>query len=298
MKPWTRRTFGHPLEAGLLQILFRLLRALPLDAASGLGGWIARTLGPLLPVSKWARRNLALAFPDRTQAARELILRDCWENLGRTFAEYPHLPRLLDERVTVEGLEHLGNLRDENGPALFFSAHLGNWELLPMMASRVGLPLAGIYRAANNPLVDRLLRRLRGKDAAVLFPKGGPGARAALAHLRDGGRLALLVDQKMNDGVSVPFFGKPAMTAPALAQLALRYHCPVFPARIERLHGARFRLIVEPQLLMPDSGDRHADVLATMTDVNAILERWIRAKPEDWLWLHRRWPAETHQGRA
>lgn len=298
MKPWTRRTFGHPLEAALLQLMFRLLRALPLDAASGLGGWIARRIGPALPVSKWARRNLALAFPSQSPADREAILADCWENLGRTFAEYPHLPRLLDERVAVEGLEHLGELRSSPGPALFFSAHLGNWELLPMMAARVGLPLAGIYRAANNPLVDRLLRRLRGKDAAVLFPKGGPGARAALAHLRNGGRLALLVDQKMNDGIAVSFFGAPAMTAPALAQLALRYDCPVFPARIERLKGAHFRLIVEPRLMLRDSGDRHGDILAAMTDVNRTLERWIAARPADWLWLHRRWPAEAYHGRA
>ncbi len=291
MKPWARRIFGHPLEAGLLQLAFRLLRALPLDRASDLGGALARTIGPLLPVSAVARANLAVAFPNRPEAERALILRECWENLGRTFAEYPHLQEILDDRVSVAGLANLAGLSETEGPALFFSGHLGNWELLPMMASRLGVPLAGIYRAANNPIVDRLLRRLRGKDAAVLFPKGGPGAKAALGHLRQGGRLALLIDQKMNDGVAVPFFGKPAMTAPALAQLAIRFKCPVFPARIERLKGAHFRLVLEPAIAVADSGDRQQDILTTMTLVNQTLERWIADTPADWLWLHRRWPS-------
>ena len=298
MKPWVRRVFGHPVEAVFLQLVFRLLRGLPLDRASGLGGALARGVGPLLPISKLARANLALAFPDRSASERDAILRGCWDNLGRTFAEYPHLKHLLDERVVVEGLETLTGLRDVDGPVLFFSAHLGNWELLPMMAARLDLPLAGIYRAANNPWVDQLLRRLRGKDAVTLFPKGSPGAKAALGHLRQGGRLALLVDQKMNDGIAVPFFGRAAMTAPALAQLALRFDCPIVPARIERLNGAYFRLVVEPPLRIAETGDRQADILAGMIRVNQILERWITDDPSGWLWLHRRWPAETDQGRA
>jgi KDO2-lipid IV(A) lauroyltransferase len=298
MKPWLRRFFGHPVEAAFLQVVFRLLRGLPLDRASGLGGALARGVGPLLPISKIARANLALAFPDRSAAERDAILRGCWENLGRTFAEYPHLKQLLDERVVVEGLENLTALRDVDGPVLFFSAHLGNWELLPMMAARLDLPLAGIYRAANNPWVDRLLRRLRGKDAVTLFPKGSPGAKAALGYLRQGGRLALLVDQKMNDGIAVPFFGQAAMTAPALAQLALRFSCPIVPARIERLKGAHFRLVVEPPLRITETGDRQGDILAGMIRVNQILERWITDDPSGWLWLHRRWPAEADQGRA
>ena len=100
----------------------------------------------------------------------------------------------------------------------------------------------------------------------------------------------MLVDQKLNDGIAVPFFGRDAMTAPALAQLALKYRCPVVPARLERLDGARFRLTFQPPMELPDTGDREADVFETMRRVNAIFEDWIRARPEQWLWLHRRWP--------
>ncbi len=100
----------------------------------------------------------------------------------------------------------------------------------------------------------------------------------------------MLVDQKLNDGIAVPFFGRDAMTAPALAQLALRFRCPVVPARVERLGGARFRLTIYPPMGLPDSGDHDADVSETMRRVNAHFEDWIRARPEQWLWLHRRWP--------
>ena len=100
----------------------------------------------------------------------------------------------------------------------------------------------------------------------------------------------MLVDQKMNDGIAVPFFGRAAMTAPALAQLGLRYRCPVVPVRLERLAGCRFRVTIHPPLSFPDTGDQAADVRTTMTAVNALLEGWIRAGPEQWLWLHRRWP--------
>jgi KDO2-lipid IV(A) lauroyltransferase len=100
----------------------------------------------------------------------------------------------------------------------------------------------------------------------------------------------MLADQKMNDGIALPFFGRPAMTAPALAVLALRFDCDVLPARVERLAGARFRLTVYPPLPLPRSGDHHADVAMLMILVNQTLESWIRDRPEQWFWLHRRWP--------
>jgi Kdo2-lipid IVA lauroyltransferase/acyltransferase len=123
-----------------------------------------------------------------------------------------------------------------------------------------------------------------------MFPKGARGARGALAHLARGGYLGMLVDQKMNDGIPVEFFGRTAMTAPALAAMALRFRCPVIPGRIRRLGPARLRLEVEPSLTLPDSGDRQQDIATLMRTVNATLERWITDEPGAWLWLHRRWP--------
>jgi KDO2-lipid IV(A) lauroyltransferase len=123
-----------------------------------------------------------------------------------------------------------------------------------------------------------------------MFPKGAHGARLALSHVIAGGSLGLLVDQKMNDGIAVPFFGRPAMTAPAAAQFALRFGLPLVPIRVQRLGPARVRMIVEPALDVPLSGQRQADVLALATAMNEAVERWVRADPCAWLWLHKRWP--------
>ena len=117
-----------------------------------------------------------------------------------------------------------------------------------------------------------------------------------MLHLREGGSLGLLVDQKMNDGEAVPFFGRPAMTAPALAQFARHFNLPIMPVHVVRLAPARFRLICEGPLQIAPSGDRKADVLATTLAVNQTLERWIRADPASWLWLHRRWPKPGDAG--
>ena len=216
-----------------------------------------------------------------------------WDNLGRVVAEYPHL-RKIDVfepggRVEIRGLEYINRAVATGRRMISFSGHLANWEIGALAAVQCGLSVAQIYRAANNPLVDRMIARFRG-DRAEFIPKGAVAARHAIAALRRGAHLTLLADQKMNDGIPVPFFGRPAMTAPALADLALRFDCDVLPARVERLDGARFRLTVSPPLPLPQSGEPHADAAALMAGVNATLEAWIRDRPEQWLWVHRRWP--------
>jgi KDO2-lipid IV(A) lauroyltransferase len=159
-----------------------------------------------------------------------------------------------------------------------------------MAATQRGLGVAEIYRAANNPFVDNLIAQFRSPIGSELVPKGALGARRAIAALKEGRHIAMLVDQKMNDGIAVPFFGREAMTAPAAAQLALRFNGAIVPARVERTRGAHFRIVFSPPVALSRSGDRHADVRAIMTRVNAEMESWIRERPEMWLWLHRRWP--------
>lgn len=289
------------LEAVLLHGLFVLARIIPVGAASGLGGWIARAIGPLLPVSRTGRRNLRHAFPEKSDAELEAILKGVWDNLGRTVAEYPHLQRLwdydpadpkADARIQVAGVDQFVSLRDDGKPALIFSAHLGNWELLPLAASRYDLPLAVLFRPPNNPRSAALVRRIRaeahGKEGGLL-PSGVEGALAAVQLLEQGVHLGMLVDQRFRRGVLVPFFGRPAQTATVLAKLARRFDCPVHGARVERLGGARFRLSVTPALDIPRSDDAAADIAETMRRVTDMIEGWIRERPEQWLWLHRRW---------
>lgn len=281
---------GLAAEGAAAHLAYGLFRLLPLDRASGLGGFLFHIIGPRLAISRRARRNLGRAFPAKSPAEIEAVIRGVWDNLGRTLGELPHLGEIVASRVEVVGADMLVGLRDDGRPGLFFSAHLANWEIAAYAAGRLGLKLHLFYRAANNPWTEGLYRRIRSDGAAGLLPKGSRGARQALELLGRGEHIGLLADQKMNDGIAVPFFGRPAMTAPALAQFALRFDCPVVPARVERLAGARFRLTIQPPLEIQKTGDRQADVLAMMTEVNRLIEGWVRDRPDQWLWLHRRWP--------
>jgi KDO2-lipid IV(A) lauroyltransferase len=285
--------WSYRIEAWLAALLFGGFGLLPLDRASALGGALARAIGPRLGLTKRARLNLRRALPELDAAATDAIVRGMWDNLGRVAAEYPHLRKIKvfagDGRVETRGLEHLDRALAAGRRVILFSGHLANWEIAALAGGQYGLDIAQIYRAANNPLVDRLVGRLRG-DQGELIPKGAVASRRAVAALRRGGHLSLLVDQKMNDGIAVPFFGSDAMTAPALALFALHYDCDVLPVRIERTEGAHFRLTAYPPIALPDSVDRDAGVLALMTAVNGTLEAWIRERPEQWFWLHRRWP--------
>ncbi len=287
-------TVGHWFEAAGLRLALALFGALSLDYASALGGWLGRRIGPWLPVSDVARRNLQAAFPEKSAHEIAVVIRAMWDNLGRVAAELTYLDEIdvydPDGRVEMVGAEIVERLRDDGIGGIFFAAHLGNWEIMPLAASQKDLQLTHVYRAANNPLADALLQRRRAPLGGAQVGKGAPGAKKLIAALRRGGHLALIVDQKQNDGIPVPLFGRDAMTAPALAQLALKFNCPVVPTRVERLGGAHFRLTVYPPLDLPASGDREADVAETMGRINALFESWIRERPEQWLWLHRRWP--------
>jgi KDO2-lipid IV(A) lauroyltransferase len=288
-------------EALLVRAALAVLRALGPVAASNLGGFIARSVGPLLPVSRVAVANLAAALPELDSAARRRVMRGVWDNLGRTAGEFPHIAALRMDTPSGPGFEVAGQdvlraLKARGGPAIFFSAHFGNWEVLPPVVARFGVGFASMYRAAANPLVDQMIIKLRAAamDGQVkLFAKGASGARAAVGHLAKGGYLGMLVDQKLNDGIEARLFGLRAMTAPALAAFALRYDCPVIGGYVERVGPARFRLVAEAPLALPRSGDRQADIAVLTQMVNDRIEAWVRARPEMWLWLHRRWPKDV-----
>jgi KDO2-lipid IV(A) lauroyltransferase len=245
-----------------------------------------------------ADANLRLALPGLDTQARARVIRGVWRSLGQTVGEFPHLP---DLRQTADGpgweiedADILAAVLSHPGPTIFFSAHMGNWEVFAPAARAHGVAVPAFYRAASNPQVDALINGIRRRASGPgveNFAKGAQGARRAAAHLARGGTMAMLVDQKLNDGIEARFFGRPAMTAPALATLARRYRCQVVPARCDRIAPARIRIAIEAPLPLPDTGDRAADIQLLTQAVNDVIERWIRARPDSWLWLHRRWPA-------
>ncbi|NHO33204.1 lysophospholipid acyltransferase family protein [Acetobacter fallax] len=265
--------------------------------ASDAGGYLMRRIGMRLSASRVADRNLRCIMPELDGLQRRRIIGDVWDNLGRNVAELLHLHRFGRTESgpgwEVEGGEHLEALRKRGGQALFFSGHCGNWEMILPIAGSLGFEVSGFYRASSNPVIDRMIQGLRQRALGAgskMFPKGGRGARQALVHVRDGGSLGFLIDQKMNDGLSVPFMGREAMMAPAVAQMALRFGLPVVPVYVVRLGAARFRLVCEAPLDVALTGERHADVKAICVGINDTLGRWVRERPGAWLWLHRRWP--------
>ncbi len=282
-------------EAAGLKLLFAVLGALPVDTASNFGGWLARAIGPRLGINRRAERNIRRALPDLSDAQVRDVIVGMWDNLGRVAAEYPHLKKFGDrdfalDRITTINPEHAEALRDDGKAGIFISGHMGNWELNAAGAKAMGIGLVQVYRAMNNPISDGVIIRMRDNVAAGLIPKGRDGARQILKTIRAGEHLGMLVDQKMNDGIAVPFFGQDAMTAPAVAELALRFDIPVLPAHIVRTHGAHFKLVIEPPLHFETTGDRDRDIYNAMLKINRLFERWIREEPAQWLWLHNRWP--------
>lgn len=269
----------HFPAAALLWLFFGLFRLLPLDAASALGGAIGRAIGPRLKWHRVALHNLRAVFPQKREEDLRLILGQMWDNLGRTLAEYPWLGSAqFAARIEVAaGLSYPPH-------AIYAAAHLANWEVAPLVAHRMGLPLTLIYRRINNPWVDRMIFRIRSRHCAGLFPKGKRGAAEVLRALKAGKALGMLVDQKMNDGIEVPFFGLPAMSAPATAELAQRFNVPIVMARVVRENGVHFRVELTDVAFTDE--DSTTEI---MLKIHRQLESWISEYPAQWLWIHRRW---------
>ncbi len=291
----------YRLELYLARLFWAMFAVLPLATASGLGGTLGRFLGHVPALARRAESNLSLAMPELKPRERAGIIAGVWQNLGRTVAELPHLEAFVltneepgSGQIQVVGSEKLTQYlaagENKGQAALLFGAHLANWELMYVVTARLGYPMHVVYRAANNPLIDAWLWRIRESSALSALAKGPTAARGILAALKRGEPVGMLVDQKMNDGIAVPFFGRPAMTAPALAQLALRQNLAVLPVHCERLAGASFRVTFLEPLSYRKSGIHDIDVTAMMGQVNEMLEDWIRERPEQWLWLHHRWP--------
>lgn len=286
------------IEAIFIRFIYILFRILPMKLSSWLGGRLALVIGPFLRHTRIADNNIKLAFPGFSEEKRKLVIRQMYENLGRILGEFPHISKMSDDTfnkcVTIDGLEHLKPLEQSENGGIFISAHFGNWELAPKTAYVKGYPLSLVYRKANNPFVDQLITYNRKHYQREQFPKGVSGARFILKALKEKKTIGMLVDQKMNDGIPVPFFGLDAMTAPAVANLALRFNCPVIPTKVVRKQGTHFAVTVYPEIKIDRSDNFENDVFTFMTKINGLIEEWITENPEQWLWLHKRWPKHIY----
>jgi KDO2-lipid IV(A) lauroyltransferase len=285
------------LEALGFDLITLLLRPFPVDWVSAWGAGLFKALGPLTPSHRIAAMNIDLAFPELAPDARAALLSAQWESLGRTFFEFPLMDRLTPAsgRVEVVGAERLAEIAKGGRPVVFVSGHLSNWEIMAATIVRAGVNCQITYRAANNPYVDASFKRSRARYGVKLFaPKGGEGARELLDSMAVGESVALMNDQKFNGGVRAPFFGHPADTAPGPSRLALRFGTVLQPMSVERTKGARFKVVVHPEIRLERTGNRARDLEAGVRAVNAFVEARVRERPHEWFWVHRRWPREVY----
>ncbi len=287
-----QRFVSDPLVAFVVTLLWFFFKVLPVRTASAVGDILGWGIGYVAcSKNKIALHNLAVAFPNKSVAEHRVILRKMWRHWGRFFAEMPHAQKLLS-LSQVQGVENLDEMREDGKGGFIFSAHLGNWEMISQLMLQHGMDAALVYRAANNPYLEKLMFR---KRAGTLIPKGLEGARQMIQVLRNRGHIALLVDQKLNEGIEVPFLGKPAMTAAAMATLALKMKVPVYMGKSIRQPNGRFLITIYPALKMPAETDMEKATQIIMTQVNQIMSDWIYENPEQWLWIHRRFDKKEYR---
>ena len=288
-----RPTLKHYIEFFPIWLSSKLFKHVPVDISTKIYGALGRWIGPLTPMNERARTNLRFIWPDMPEAEVKRICRGVWDNFARVANDYWTLHQIRrdrDRRVEIVGAENLDKVRESGKPAILFSAHMGNWEMITIAARMRGLErLWFLYRTFNNPLMDELPRDWQRASGTDLVTKGRPGARTISRALSQGGAVIMLIDVRMNDGVAAPFLGVDAMTPSAPAALALKYDAWLVPVRTERLQGAYFRVTVEEPRKAITTGDKTADIQATTAWMNSWVSAWIEDRPEQWMWLHWRW---------
>jgi len=291
------RNAGQWTVAKLFFGFMAFLKLFPADLAIDTTEKLARFFGMRHPRTNAARANLKLAFPEKGDAEIEDILRQMWGNLGRTAAEYAYLDQIFDfddqnptaGRFEMVGIPNYAEMKYMDGPAICFTAHTANWELLPVASAAYGVNVTALFRPPNNPYISKRVLAARRTAFGHLVPSKAGAAWTLADILREGGKVGVLVDQYYKSGVPITFFGRHTLGNHLLAKLARQFDCPVYPARCVRLPGGRFRIELQPKMELPRDADGRVDVAKLTQQVNDVVENWVREYPGQWLWLHNRW---------
>lgn len=273
-----------------------LIGLLPLSAALKVGA----ALGRLLYLVDRRHRcitldNLKLALGQEMSAAelRQIALA-CYANLGRSVAEFCHMPSVnkenLSQWVSYEGLENLTSAYERGKGVIFITAHFGNWELMAYAQSLIGYPSSILVRPLDNKYLDKVVNKYRSRGGNKLIPKKN-ATKDVLRCLNSGQMLGVLIDQNVSigDRVFVDFFNHPASTLTAPAILALRTGAAIIPAFIIRQPDGRHKIVYEPEIELQKSGNRQQDIQVNMQRFTKAIEKYVHRYPEQWFWMHRRW---------
>ena len=273
------------------------MKSLPITWASNTVAAILRALGPLTSQHRTMIRNLRMCFPDWTDKQIQKVAKGAWETLGRTAGEMPHLARMRpykpNSRIEVVGAERLDAIRESGKPAVLISGHFANWEAMSSAICNRPLDAQITYRSANNPHIDRRIAKARhAYGINVLTPKGA-GTRELMRALGRGQPVALMNDQKFNQGIAVPFFGYDAMTAPGPTRLAMKFNAPLVPLSCRCISPGRYRVEIHEPFFPDADPDEDTAIYNTVLRINQWVEVMIRETPEQWFWMHNRWPKEA-----
>lgn len=295
--PIVQNLFNN-IESWAFHAYWQRFSKMDIDKASNAGAKLTRHLGPLSSAHKTATRNIRLAFPKITSAEEKEILDAMWDNLGRLGGELPHLGNFgyftPNSRVSIKGLEILDRYLEPGVGAVFISGHFANWEVMPAVIVQRGVDCQVTYREMNNPKVDKTIVDARANYGVKLFaPKGKEGGMRLMRILAKGGSIALMNDQKYNMGVMSPLFGHKCMTNDAAVRLAHRFKVPMQTMSLRRTGGAYFETEVQVPMLLDYDAPLETILQREVDRINQFIENKIREAPEQWFWVHKRWPKQA-----
>ena len=293
------------ITAKLIGLFLHNAKKFPPEKSINLAERLARFLSPILPRTRLVRRNLALTFPEKSPAQINEIARGVWGNVGRTIAEYVFLDQLIDidpdhperGRIEIVGAEQFIKLRESGRPVVIFTAHTGNWGILPVAAAAYGLNVTALFRPPNNRFLAKRVLKARRTEGGHLVPSRAGAAWALASVLDKNGAVGLLSDQAFTRGPRITFFDREVSANPLAAKLARQFNCDIHPARCICLPGGRFRIELLEPIEINRSEDGNVDMVATTQTVADIIESWVREYPEQWLWLHDRWKLKEDRRR-
>ena len=278
------------LEFIIISLLFFIYKILGLRISSFISGKIFEFFGPLFRSKQIIEENIQRAIPEINLKEIEDIKKDMWNNYGRTLSEYMFLKNFrnnkLESNINFDGREILEKIKNEKTPVIFVSGHFSNFELMAMQIEKSGINLAAIYRPLNNIFLNVLMERIRKKYICKnQIKKGTGGVRELLKLYKKGYSIALMIDQRVTEGIKSKFFDEDAFTTTIPAQFIKKFNCKVVPIYIERFNSINFNIKVEK----PIEFSKDVSTEKITRDLNIELEKMILKNPGKWIWSHNRW---------
>ena len=274
----------------IISSLFIVYKFLGLKISSHFSGKLFETFGPIFRSKNLIKTNIQRAIPKINSSKIKSITKDMWNNYGRTLSEYMFLKGFRNDQfrsnINITGKEILQKIKLEKTPVIFVSGHFSNFELMAMEIEKSGVNLSAIYRPLNNIFLNILMERIRKKYICKnQIKKGTSGVRELLRLYKKGYSIALMIDQRVSQGIKSKFFNEEAFTTTIPAQFIKKFNCKVVPITIERHNGVNFNIKVEK----PIEFSKNSSTEKITRELNIWLEKTILKNPGEWIWSHDRW---------